>query len=170
MTTETEIETQTRTLKDYAVLAAKGFAMGVANLIPGVSGGTMAFIMGIYEELILSIKNMLDLQAIKLFFTLKIKAAFDIWPWKFLLAIGIGVLVATFSLAGALEWTLENQPVFLWSFFFGLVLASIFTVLNRVSRWNIATVGAAIIGAALAFIMVDFVPAETPKTAITVFF
>ncbi len=166
---ETEIQKQPRTIKDYFVLAMKGFAIGTANLIPGVSGGTMAFIMGIYEELLLSIKNMVDMHALKLFFTLKIKAAFDIWPWKFLLAIGIGVLVATFSLAGALEWTLENQPVLLWAFFFGLVLASIFTVLKRVSKWNVLTIGAAVVAAILAFILVDLVPAETPETPITVF-
>ena len=167
---ETVTQKQSRTMKDYIVLAAKGFAIGTANLIPGVSGGTMAFIMGIYEELILSIKNMLDLQALKAFFTLKLKTAFEIWPWEFLLAIGIGVLVATFSLAGALEWTLENQPVLLWAFFFGLVLASIFTVLKRVSRWNVTTISAAVIAAVATYFLVDLVPAETPKTPVTVFF
>ncbi len=166
---ETETQQQSRTVKDYTVLAVKGFAIGAANLVPGMSGGTMAFILGIYEELILSIKNLLNLEAIKLFFTFKIKAAFKIWPWKFLLTVGIGVLAAVFVLAQAIETTLETQPVYLWSFFFGLVLASIFPLLKRVKRWNAATISAAVIGAVIAFMMVDFVPSQPAKTPLVIF-
>lgn len=184
---ETETQKQPRTLKEYVIflitlvkvfalrmkkyiiLFAKGFAIGAANVVPGMSGGTMAFILGVYEELILSIKNLLDMQAIKLFFSFKIKAAFNIWPWKFLLALGIGVLTAIFLLAKALETTLDNQPVFLWSFFFGLVLASIFPLLKRVKHWNTATISAVVIGAIFAFLMVDFVPSQPTKTPLAIF-
>jgi len=155
----------TRTLKDYFGLTARGFAMGAADVVPGVSGGTMAFILGIYEELINSIRAMVNPTAIRLILRLKIKAALDILPWEFLLALGLGILLAIFSLARFLEWMLINQPVLLWSFFFGLVLASIFTVSKRVSHWGPMTFGATIVGAITAYIIVGLVPVETPNAA-----
>ena len=115
----TEELSPSRTMKDYVNLALGGIAIGSANVVPGVSGGTMALILGIFEELIESIRSLLNPAAIKLLVSLKIKDAFDILPWKFLLAIGIGVLIATFTLAQFLEWMLLNHPVLLWAFFFG---------------------------------------------------
>lgn len=137
--------------------------MGSADVVPGVSGGTMAFILGIYEELIDSIRAMVNLTAIKLLLQFKIKAALDILPWKFLAAIGLGILLAIFSLAKFLEWMLINQPVLLWSFFFGLVLASIVTVSKRVKSWGPVTLISALIGAVMAYIIVGLVPLETPN-------
>ncbi len=166
----TENQQTSRTIKDYIGLVARGFTMGAANVVPGVSGGTMAFITGIYEELITSIRDLLSPEPIKLVLSLKIKQAFDIWPWKFLLAVGAGVLIATFTLAPYLEWMLENQPVFLWSFFFGLVLASIFTVNQKVGHWGAKTFSAALIGGIAAYLVVGLVPAQTPDTAIFLFF
>ncbi len=158
-----------RTLKEYAVLSVKGFAMGASDVVPGVSGGTMAFIMGIYEELINSIRGMVNLRAYKLLFTFKIKEAMDILPWKFLAALGVGILVAIFSLAQFLEWTLNTYPSLLWSFFFGLVLASIFTVIKRVTQWNVVTISATAIGAIVAWIIVGLVPAQMPHTPLMLF-
>jgi putative membrane protein len=114
--------------------------MGASDVVPGVSGGTMALILGIYEELIRSIKA-IDFTVIKLLLSFKIKEALDIVPWKFLLAVLGGILLAVFSLAQAIEWTLENQPVLIWSFFFGLVLASVLMVSKRIKsgrreRWQ----------------------------------
>ncbi len=166
----TENQQTSRTFKDYIGLVARGFTMGAANVVPGVSGGTMAFITGIYEELITSIRDLLSPEAIKLVLSLKIKQAFDIWPWKFLLAVGAGVLVATFTLAPYLEWLLKNQPVFLWSFFFGLVLASIFTVSRKIGYWGAKTFSAALIGGITTYLIVGLVPAQTPDTAIFLFF
>lgn len=136
--------------------------MGAADVVPGVSGGTMAFILGIYEELIDSIRAILDPAAIKLFLRLKFKAALAILPWRFLAALGIGILLAIFSLARFLEWMLVTHPSLLWSFFFGLVIASIFTVSKRVRRWNATTLGGMTAGAFLAYIIVGLVPLETP--------
>lgn len=136
--------------------------MGAADVVPGVSGGTMAFILGIYEELIDSIRAVLNPVAIKLFLGLKFKAALAILPWKFLAALGVGILLAIFSLARFLEWMLITHPALLWSFFFGLVIASILTVSKRVKRWNMMTLGAVVAGALLAYIIVGLVPLETP--------
>ena len=154
-----------RTIKDYLGLAARGFAMGAADVVPGVSGGTMAFILGIYEELINSIKNLLNPDATRLLLRFKIKQALAILPWPFLAAVGIGILVAIFSLAPYLEWMLKNEPELLWAFFFGLVAASIFTVSSRVGRWGARTISGVILGAVAAYIIVGLVPAQTPDAA-----
>jgi putative membrane protein len=155
---------QTRTLKDYLGLTARGFAMGSADVVPGVSGGTMAFILGIYEELVNSIRDIINPAVIKLLVRFRLKEALAILPWKFLLAVGIGILLAILSLARFLEWMLENHPALLWSFFFGLVIASIFTVSKRVKRWGATTVISTVIGAIVAYIIVGLVPAKTPDT------
>jgi putative membrane protein len=169
MTTEnlpvTTEKSTSRTLKDYIGLVARGFAMGSADVVPGVSGGTMAFILGIYEELITSIRDLLSPTAARFLLRFKIKAALDVLPWQFLLAVGFGIILAIFTLAPYLEYMLENQPVFLWSFFFGLVAASIITVSKKVSRWGATTIVAAIIGAVVAYLIVGLVPAETPNSA-----
>jgi len=144
---EIQQQTPTRALKDYAGLVAKGFAMGASDVVPGVSGGTMAFILGIYEELINSIRSLINVQAVKLLLQFKIKEALAILPWKFL------------------EWMLINHPALLWSFFFGLVLSSILTVSKRVSAWGATTIAATIIGTIAAYIIVGLVPVQTPEEA-----
>ena len=147
----------------YIKLALKGFCMGAADVVPGVSGGTMAFILGIYEELILAIRSF-DLTFAKLALSLKFREALEHVNWKFLLALGLGILTAILSLAKGLSWLLTNQPVMIWSFFFGLVLASVLTVRTRVSRWTVGLVAAAIIAAIAAFFLVGLTPVSTPET------
>jgi putative membrane protein len=142
--------------------------MGAADVVPGVSGGTMAFILGIYEELINSIKS-IDLKVIRLLFLFKIKEVFSIVPWQFLLSVLVGILLAIFSLAKGIEWLLENQPVLLWSFFFGLVLASVFMVSKRIARWSVVTIAAAALATVAAWVLVGLVPAETPDALWFVF-
>ena len=110
--------------------------MGAADVVPGVSGGTMALITGIYEELILSIRSV-DARSARLLMGLRIRALLDYVRWPFLCALAAGILVAIFSLSRAITYLLENEPVFLWSFFFGLVLASVFTVGRRVPKSGI---------------------------------
>ncbi|MFH1350506.1 MAG: DUF368 domain-containing protein [Pseudomonadota bacterium] len=148
----------------YLVLAVKGFCMGSADVIPGVSGGTMAFILGIYEELIRSIRSF-DLKFLRLLFSLKIREAADYAAWKFLLALGFGILLAIFSLAKILSWLLQNQPILIWSFFFGLILASIFTVGKHLNRWRLSMVIWVLLGAVGAYFLVGMVPVSTPDTA-----
>ncbi len=151
----------TRSLTAYLGLMLRGVAMGAADVVPGVSGGTMAFILGIYEELIDSIRAVGQPPFIKAVLGFRIKEIFAILNWKFLLAVGTGILVAIFSLASILEYLLENRPVYIWSFFFGLVLASVFTVSKRIGRWGSAAITAGILAAIGAYILVGLVPAQT---------
>ena len=160
MTTQNQTSSE-RSLTDYLGIVLRGFLMGASDVVPGVSGGTMAFILGIYEELINAIKSV-DLTFIKLILTFKFKEAFNILPWKFLASVFIGILLAIFSLARLLEWLLENKPVLLWSFFFGLVVASIIMVARRISRWTALTLGVSLIVALGAYWLVGLVPTETP--------
>ena len=104
--------------KNYLLLVLKGCAMGAADVVPGVSGGTIAFITGIYEELIDSIKS-IDLQALKLLLSLKFA---DFWKkinGSFLLGVAGGIAISIFSLAKLMTWLLEHHPIYIWSFFFG---------------------------------------------------
>jgi len=159
----TETQQRQRTFKDYLGLTARGFAMGSADVVPGVSGGTMAFILGIYEELINSIRDIASLNTARLLMGFKLKQAFDELPWRFLLALGIGIFLAILSLAKFLEYMLENQPVMIWSFFFGLVLASIITVSKKIKHWQVSRVIGLILGAVAAYLIVGMVPLETPN-------
>jgi putative membrane protein len=138
--------------------------MGAADIVPGVSGGTMAFILGIYEELIDSIRTVGRPHFIQAVLKLRFKELFQILNWQFLLAVALGILIAIFTLARGLEWLLLTQPVYLWSFFFGLVLASVYTVSKRVPHWTPALVTATAVGAVAAFILVGLVPTQTPDT------
>lgn len=161
MRTESTTPTR-RTWRDYLGLAARGFAMGMADVVPGVSGGTMAFVLGIYEELLESIRRMVNPQALGLALRGKLKAALDLLPWPFLLAVGVGILAAVFSLAHFLEWALEHYPTLIWSFFFGLVAASIWAVSRRVQQWNWVTMFSAVVGAVLLYWIIGLTPVETP--------
>lgn len=162
---ETQAERKAnRTLKDYIGLAARGFAMGASDVVPGVSGGTMAFILGIYEELINSIRTVGQPEFLQAVFKFRIKEIFEILNWKFLLAVAIGIFSAILTLAPLLENLLENQPVYLWSFFFGLVVASIFAVRKRIKQWTAAPLIALLIGTVGAYFLVGLVPAQTPNT------
>lgn len=153
-----------RTARDYAVLAAKGFAVGSANVVPGVSGGTMAFILGIFEELIESIRRVADPRFVKALFTLRWKTAFEIVNVRFMAAVGVGALAAILTLARLLEWLLIHQAVLVWSFFFGLILASVVVVTKRIRSWGGAVVAGLVAGAVGAWILVGLVPMETPDT------
>jgi len=117
-----------RNLFQYLILSLKGMAMGAADVVPGVSGGTIAFISGIYEELISSISNI----GPGLFKTLGKEGVAPTWRalnGNFLAAVFIGIAISVVSLAKIISWLLINEPILLWSFFFGLVVASIFFVI-----------------------------------------
>lgn len=124
--------------------------MGAADVVPGVSGGTIAFISGIYEEFVASISSV-NLKTIKVLRTEGIKAAWKQINGNFLLSIVIGIGISIMSLAKLISWLLENEQVLLWSFFFGLVLASVLYIGKQISKWNALTVLFFIIGTGLAF-------------------
>ena len=135
---------------DYLVLSLKGIAMGAADVVPGVSGGTIAFISGIYEELITSINNV-NISLLKTFYKDGFKAGWKQLNGNFLIALFLGIGISIVSLAKGLKWLLENEPVLLWSFFFGLVLASILFVGKQITKWNLWVVIGLIVGTFLAF-------------------
>jgi putative membrane protein len=152
-----------RPFRGYVALTVKGFCMGAADVVPGVSGGTMAFILNIYEELIASIRAF-DLDLLKVLMTFRVKDAIKQTPWQFLGAVGTGILMAIFTLARVLSWLLENRPVLIWSFFFGLIVASVFSVSRHCTRrtpFLFALVGC---GAVFTYFLVGMVPASTPNT------
>ncbi len=151
-----------RSFIDYLVLAVKGFCMGASDVVPGVSGGTMAFILGIYEELIDAIKSF-NLKSAKHLLTLKIRKFLEDISWQFLLALGVGILTAIFSLARVLSWLLQNRPVLIWSFFMGLILASVVTVSRRVDKWQAGTWICLLGGTMGSYFLVGLVPVATPE-------
>jgi len=136
--------------------------MGAADVVPGVSGGTMAFILGIYEDLINAIKSF-DLKSLQLLLAFKFRLLLDRISWQFLLALGIGILTAIFSLARILSYLLQNKPIFIWSFFLGLILASVVSVSRRVQKWQVSTWTSLLGGIIGSYILVGLVPVSTPN-------
>lgn len=122
-------------MKEIISLLVKGAAMGAANVIPGVSGGTVAFITGIYERLINAI-NSLNVTALKLLFGGRIREFVRAIDFFFLLWLGLGIILSIVSLAKVLQFLFSRHPVFVYAFFFGLILASIYFVGKQVKRWS----------------------------------
>ncbi len=143
--------------------------MGAADVVPGVSGGTIAFITGIYEELINSIKSV-NLKAVKKLFSKGFKSFWEHVNANFLLAILIGIFISVLTLAKALEYLLVNEPILIWSFFFGLIIASAIVVARKISLWNARTIIAIIAGVAIAYIITEVTPAETTEAYWFIFF
>lgn len=150
-----------RTIKDYALLFLKGMGMGAADVVPGVSGGTIAFITGVYDELLSSIKS-IDGTSLKMLFTGKFRAFWQTIHGNFLLALIGGIAVSVLSLARLITWLLSHHPIFVWAFFFGLVLASVWFVAKDIKQWNVRTVLAFVFGLAAALFITSATPAETP--------
>jgi len=148
-------EVQQRTFIGYIGLILRGFCMGSADVVPGVSGGTMAFILGIYEELLESIRVIGQPQFINAVLKMQFGEVFKLLNWQFLAAVFGGIVLAVVTLAPGIEWMLENQPILLWSFFFGLVLASVIVVSKRVSRWTVICWVTLIIGIIGAYLILS---------------
>ncbi|MDA9760094.1 DUF368 domain-containing protein [Flavobacteriaceae bacterium] len=139
-----------RNFVDYFILVFKGMAMGAADVVPGVSGGTIAFISGVYEELIATL-NSINLNSLK---TLKLQGVSATWKkinGNFLLALFVGILLSILTLSKLVAWLLLEEPVLLWAFFFGLVLASIIFVLKKINQWNSAVFLGLILGGVFAY-------------------
>ena len=147
----------------YMLLALKGCAMGMADVVPGVSGGTIAFISGIYEELIDSIRRF-DFTALKLFFSGRIVEFWRHVNGCFLLPVLLGIGVAVFSLARLMTYLLEHHPIAIWSFFFGLIVASALLVAREIGRWNLRVVLSFAVGVAVAWWITVVSPGQTPET------
>lgn len=155
-------------MKGYSLLVLKGMGMGAADVVPGVSGGTIAFIVGIYDELINSIKS-INKESLKLFLTGKWRAFWQYINGSFLFSILSGIGISIFSLAKVITWLLTDHPVLVWSFFFGLVLASTWFVGKDIKGWNWKTILAFIAGAVIAYYITVATPSNTPSNLLFVF-
>ena len=148
---------------DYLIITLKGLAMGAADVVPGVSGGTIAFISGIYQELIDSINNV-NVSALK---TLKkdgLKAAWEQVNGSFLLALltGIGISILTFS--KVITHLLETQPILVWSFFFGLIIASITLIWKEITSWKLVDILFLLIGITVSYYITIARPVSSPDS------
>ncbi len=152
-----------RTAKDYSLITLKGLAMGAADVIPGVSGGTIAFISGIYEELLNSIKSV-NLSSFKLLLTGKYAEFWKAINGSFLLSLFAGIAISIISLAKGLKYLLDHYPILVWSFFFGLVVASAIYVARTITKWNAATIFAGFAGVIIAYGITVITPAEANTT------
>lgn len=148
---------------DYVVIALKGVAMGIADVIPGVSGGTIAFISGIYEELLDSLKAITPKNILLIFSKNGFKQFVEATNLKFLLAVLIGIAVSFLSLAKLMVYLLNHYPVHIWSFFFGLILASVWYVGKTVQKWNLASVLSLVVGIAAGVFITIVTPTQTPN-------
>lgn len=151
-----------RQLSDYLVIGAKGMGMGAADVIPGVSGGTIAFISGIYEELINSIKSV-NASLFRTLFREGIAAAWKKLNGNFLVAVFSGILISIFSLARLISWLLTNHQMLVWAFFFGLIVGSAIFVGKKIKKWNALTLLMLLGGSALAYYITIATPATTPE-------
>ncbi|NAS32817.1 DUF368 domain-containing protein [Flavobacteriaceae bacterium R38] len=152
-----------RSFKDYILITLKGMSMGAADVVPGVSGGTIAFISGIYEELITSIDN-LSIANVKGIRKEGLKATWEKINGGFLLALFTGIFISILSLAKGIEWLLENRPLILWSFFFGLVIASIVLIIKSITKWNPGVAIFLILGTVISFYITIMEPTSSPDS------
>lgn len=146
---------------DNVLIAVKGACMGAADVIPGVSGGTIAFITGIYDRLIGSI-NSIDGTAVKLFFSGKFKEFWKHIDGTFLICLFCGILLSVLSLAGLMQYLLENHPIPTWAFFFGLIAASSIFILKGIKGWNLKSVLFLSLGIVLGIVVCTLSPTTTP--------
>ena len=152
-----------RSFFSYLTILFKGIAMGAADVVPGVSGGTIAFISGIYEELIDSIDKV-NLSVFKVWKTKGFKTAWASINGTFLLALFSGIAISILSLAKLIKWLLHNEPVLLWSFFFGLVLASILYIAKQIKTWSPMVFVAIMITSVLSYYITLAEPFASPDS------
>jgi len=147
-----------RSLKDWSGLAAKGFAMGAADLVPGVSGGTVAFITGIYDELLSTISG-LGIDTLKDLYKEGFKLVWIKYNLSFLAVLGMGLISAVIALSGSIHWLQAEYPTELRAFFFGLVLASAPLLSREVKHKTIRKYSMILLGVLIAVTITSLPPA-----------
>ena len=150
-----------RKLKDYLLITVKGACMGAADVIPGVSGGTIAFIMGIYDEFVGSIAR-IDTEAVKMLLSGRIR---DFWKHingNFLVSIICGIGLSVIALAGLMQMLLSDHPIQTWAFFFGLIVASSIFILRGISGWKLREALFLAFGIVLGIVVCTLSPTQTP--------
>ena len=150
-----------RKITDYLSLTLRGICMGAADVVPGVSGGTIAFLTGIYTELLNSIKS-IDGEAVKMLLKLDLKGFWKHINGNFLVAVFAGILISVFSLAKLMKYLLAEHPISIWSFFFGLIIASSIYVLRELDKLNWQYVVSLLVGVGIAAYICLVSPSETP--------
>lgn len=143
--------------------------MGIAELVPGVSGGTIAFVAGIYEEFITSINNV-NLATFRILRKEGIQPFWNKLNGNFLVAIFLGMGISIISFSRLIKWLLEYHPIPVWAFFFGLVLASVVFVAKAIKKWNLATIILFIIGAVGAYFITTLPPSANTDSLPFLFF
>lgn len=166
---KTKISIRTDESHSKRRLFGTGLAMGTADLVPGVSGGTIAFLFGIYEELLFSIKRVTG-TTIKLLIQRKFMAAFRSIPFGFLLPLIAGIGLAIFGLANLMEYLLAEQGKYVWSLFFGLIIGSIIILRKKVQHWRLTTIIALVAGALFVFWVSGIATSQIDSNPITLFF
>lgn len=151
------------TLQSGVLLWLKGVCMGGADIIPGVSGGTIAFITGIYEQLVDAIRSF-DVIFVGKLFRLDIPGALSTAHVRFVACLLFGILTAVVSMASVMNYMLHAHPVEIWSLFFGLIVASIFVVGREIEPLNAVNLGFVVLGAAGSYLLVGMIPVTTPET------
>lgn len=144
-----------------SIVALKGFAMGAANVIPGVSGGTIALLTGIFNELIDSLNAIMSISTWKLLINKKFKEFWETIHGTFLLWLAIGVVISIFSLAKLMDYVLDHHPVQTWAFFFGLIIVSSVFMLSDIKGWKGSYVAWLVLGIALGAFICLLSPKET---------
>jgi putative membrane protein len=149
-------------LKENLALFFKGLSMGAADVVPGVSGGTIAFISGIYENLLGSL-NAIDGKAVKLLFSFKLKELWEHINGSFLIVLLAGIGLSIVSLSKIIIFLLHTYPVLIWAFFFGLIIGSVFLIFPKITNWNLPVIAAGLTGIAIAYFITMATPTNTPE-------
>ena len=147
--------------KDF-VTALKGFGMGAANVIPGVSGGTIALLTGIFGKIIGCLNALMEVRTWKLLLKGDFKGFWERIDGRFLVALGIGVVASVFTLARLMKFVLLHYPVQTWGFFFGMIAASAAVMLLDIKGWKPADIGWTVLGLALGLAVCTLSPTRTP--------
>ena len=148
---------------DYLLILLKGIAMGAADVVPGVSGGTIAFISGIYQELIDSI-NGINLSILKTLKKEGIKAAWKQANASFLLSLLVGIAISVLTFSKIITHLLATKPIMVWSFFFGLIIASILLIWKQITNWKVVSIVALIAGIIITYFITIARPVSSPES------
>ncbi|WP_339723118.1 DUF368 domain-containing protein [uncultured Paraglaciecola sp.] len=162
------MKTSSRTKSSYVGVAARGILMGAADAVPGVSGGTIAFMTGIYEELIFSLKQC-GVSAVKILFQEGIKSTWQHINGGFLLALFSGIIISILTLSRVVLYLLNTHPILLWSFFFGLILAAVWSVIRHIDKWEVGVIATFIMGSVAAYFITTISPTTIETSPLIVF-
>lgn len=149
-------------LVDYILLFLKGMGMGGADIVPGVSGGSIALVTKIYEELLDSIRSF-NLDALQMLLSLRMKALWIHVNGNFLITLVAGILTSVFTLSRGITFLMENHPIPLWAFFCGLILISAIIILRDIKKWNLLAIIMIPVGAYLAYLITEIPPISSPE-------